>query len=451
LGFGSSGSIRSQKLSDSSQPFTSAYLVGLALDIVSPWPDYPVFPGLEIGSNLLWLRLALALIASAFTLTAAWLTGRPLLMIGAIALNSIGVLLYAVQGTSEAALAGFERLDVASTSKVLNQLAFVLLGGAALWLGFGYYGLIVANLLGIVLMLVACWRATRALGLEFGHPQPQFWLNLLRASLPFGIIGFALGLSYRYDSVLLNVTRSDQETGYYGAVYNLIFSAVVISNVVNTALYPSLTRQTASQPERLVNIAGRALRYLLLLALPIAVGGWALSGQIVQFLFDQEYLPATPALQILIWVVPFMYLSEFLGYLVVILGQERRVARAVLVSTGLNVALNTLLVPTFGLMAAAAMTLATEIVLVAQHSWTLRALLSQINWRDILLRPLLATLGMAVVILVAAPWLPFVINVILGAVTYGLTALLVGAVGRDDLSVLRRARQGQAEVPQASP
>jgi O-antigen/teichoic acid export membrane protein len=402
-------------------------------------------------SNVLWLRLALALIASVFTLTAAWLTGRPLLMVGAIALNSIGVLLYAVQGTSEAALAGFERLDVASTARVLNQLAFVVIGGAALWLGFGYYGLIVANLLGIALMLYACWRATRALGLRLGPAQPQLWLSLLRASLPFGIIGFALGLSYRYDSVLLNVTRSDQETGFYGAAYNLIFSAVVISNVVNTALYPSLTRQNASQPDRLASITGRVLRYLLLLALPIAVGGWALSGQIVQFLFDHEYAAAAPALSILIWVVPFMYLSEFLGYIVVIQGQERRVARAVLVSTGLNVALNTLLVPVFGLMAAAAMTVLTEVVLVGQHAWTLRDLLRQVNWREALLRPLMATLGMGGVVLLLAPWLPVLANVALGALIYGLAALLIGAVGREDLSFLQRARRERAEAPQAAP
>jgi O-antigen/teichoic acid export membrane protein len=402
-------------------------------------------------SNVLWLRLILALIAGLFTLTAAWLTGRPLLMIGAIALNAIGVLLYAVQGTSEAALAGFERLDVASTSRVLNQLAFVVVGGAALWLGFGYYGLIVANLLGIALMLYACWRATRALGLRLGPAQPQLWLNLLRASLPFGIIGFALGLSYRYDSVLLNVTRSDQETGFYGAAYNLIFSAVVISNVVNTALYPSLTRQTASRPERLANITERVLRYLVVLSLPIAVGGWALSEQIIRFLFDQEYAAAAPALSILIWVVPFMYLSEFLGYVVVILRKERRVARAVLVSTGLNVALNTLLVPLFGLMAAAAMTVLTEIVLVMQHAWTLRGLLRQVNWLAILVRPLLATLSMGGVVLVLAPWLPLLVSVAVGALVYSLAGLAFGVVGREDLSFLRRARREQAEVPHAVP
>ncbi|MES4792645.1 MAG: flippase, partial [Chloroflexota bacterium] len=84
------------------------------------------------------------------------------------------------------------------------------------------------------------------------------------------------------------------------------------------------------------------------------------------------YLPAVPVLQIVIWAVPLMFASEFLGYMVVVQGKESRVARAVLLSTSLNVALNILLIPRFGFIAAAIMTVLTEAVLVGQYLWFLR-------------------------------------------------------------------------------
>lgn len=388
-------------------------------------------------ANVLILRLLLSVLTIILLTLAAWLTGRPLLMVGAVALNGLGLLLYSVQGTSEAVLSGFERLDLAAGAKVLYQVGFVLMGAVVLWLGIGYYGLILANLLGVALMTYICWRGVRALGVYPRNVTVQRWSALLRASLPFGIIGFALGLSYKFDSVLLNIFRNDAETGYYNAVYNLIFSAVIVSNVLNTALYPSLARQSTSAPHQLPQIYERALRYLLILALPIAVGTWALADQLVPFLFTADYLPAVPALQILIWVVPFMFASEFLGYVVIIAGQESKVARSVLISTGFNVGLNLLLVPVYGFMGAAVMTVLTEAILVGQYLWLMRPLVRQFNGGLLFVRPLVAALVMGGVSILLLAQVPLLVNIIISGLVYVLGLLLLGVVGRDELRFVR--------------
>ena len=253
---------------------------------VARWRDAP--DGMErvsaLFGDVLLLRFLLSVLAALLLIATAWLTGRPMVMTIAIALGTLGLVMYSVQGSSDAMLAGFERLDLSAGSKVSYQLIFVLAGAAALLLSAGYYGLIGANLLGIAVMTVICWRGARALGLRPGRARARNWPVLLRASVPFGIIGFTLGLSYKFDSVLLNIFRSDAETGYYNAAYNLVFSTVVISNVINTSLYPSLTRQAASAPHTLPAIYQRALRYLLVLALPIAVGAAALDERSVRFM-----------------------------------------------------------------------------------------------------------------------------------------------------------------------
>lgn len=394
----------------------------------------------RVFGNIIVLRFLLALLAALLLIGTAWLTGRPLIMIGAIALGTLGLIMYSFQGASDAMLAGFERLDLSAGAKVLYQIIFVLVGAGALLFGFGYYGLIIANLLGILLMTLACWRGARSLGLRPARPNPADWLALLRASLPFGIIGFTLGLSYKFDSVLLNIFRSDAETGYYNAAYNLVFSTVILSNVINTALYPSLTRQAATGPDMLPAIYARALRYLLVLALPIAVGASILADQLVPFLFKAEYLPAVPALQIVIWVVPLMFCSEFLGYVVLIRGQERSAARAIVISTSINVGLNLLLVPLFGFIGAATMTVVTEAILVGQYVWMLRAELRQLDWGQILLRPLLAALLMGGAVL-ALRGLPLLLNVAIGGGVYGLLLLALGSLGRDELQFVRGLRR----------
>jgi O-antigen/teichoic acid export membrane protein len=421
-------------------------LGAFAVREVARWRSLPDGEGKirELYGNVLTLRLALSVLAALLLIGTAWLTGRPVVMVEAIALGTLGLIMYGVQGTSDSLLAGFERLDISAGTKVLQQLAFVLAGAVALWIGLGYYGLIYANLLGIAILTFSCWRGVRGLGIRAAGAAVRAWPALIRASLPFGVIGFALGLSYKFDSVLLNVFRGDVETGYYNAAYNLIFSVVVVSNVLNTSLYPSLSRQVAADPDALPAICQRALRYLLALALPITFGIFLLAGQVVPLLFTAAYRPAAPVLEILIWVVPLMFTSEFLGYVVVVRRQERKVARAVIASTATNVAANLILVPWLGLYGASVMTVVTEAVLVGQYVWHLRAMLATFDWGRILLRPLAATVGMSAVLFVARD-LPIAALIPLGGLVYAGLLLALGGLDKQELEFL--AGFGRRPVP----
>lgn len=397
-------------------------------------------------ADMLALRLILALVAGLMVISAAILTARPGLMVGAIALNSLTVMLYAVHGSSEALLSGYERLDLTAGVKVVNQLIFVSLGALALWLGFGYYGLIIATMAGVAVMTLLVVRATRRLGVRPGAVSPRRWLPLLRAAFPFGVIGLTLGLSYRFDTVLLNIFSGDTATGHYNAAYNLIFALVTLSNVLNTALYPSLSRQAVRDPASLPKVYERILRYLLLVALPITVGGFILAEPLVGLLFGAEYGAAAPLLAILIWVLPLMFLTEFLGYVVVIAGREARVARAIIISSSVNIAANLLLIPRYGVLAAAIITVVTELVLLCQYLWLLRDMLGQLRW-GALMRTSAAVLAMAALVYLARE-LPVLATVALGGALYGGLLLAMRVVGPDEASFVRgliAARRAAAE------
>jgi O-antigen/teichoic acid export membrane protein len=396
----------------------------------------------QLFGSVLGLRFLLSFGAAIAIIATAWFTGRPIEMIVGVALGTIGLVMYSVQGAAESVLAGHERIDIAAGAQVVHQVTFVLLGTLALLFSTGYYGLIFANLAGILLMTLVCWRGIRHIGVWPALPQPSWWLSLLRASIPFGIIGFTLGLSYKFDTILLNIYAGDVVTGYYNSAYNLIFSVLVISNVVNTALYPSLSRQSVTQPETLPAIYERMLRYLLMLALPITIGGWVLAPTIINFLYGSDYTAAVLPLSILIWVIPFMFVTEFLGYVIVVSGAERRVAWAIAISTGVNVGLNVLLIPIFGVLAASLLTVLTEAVLLSQYAWVLRDRLRPLNWNLVLLRPLVAAAIMGVVVyLLRDLFLP--LNVLIGVLLYGVLLLALGGIGRSELDLMQGIRRQQ--------
>ena len=151
------------------------------------------------------------------------------------------------------------------------------------------------------------------------------------------------------------------------------------------------------------------------------------------------------ALRIVIWVTPFMFASEFLGYVVLIRGEERYAARSVLTARRSNVGLNLLMVPVFGFVGAAIMTVVTEAMLVSLYVWRLRGLMRTIDWTKTLLLPLLAALLMGIVVATVAPWVPVLIAIAIGAAAYMLLLVALRIIGGDELRFVRGLRTG-AEV-----
>lgn len=396
----------------------------------------------QLYSDVLWLRMGLAVVAIVVIGIAAVLFRQPMFLLGAILLNSVSLMLYAVQGASDAVLGGYERLDISSTGKVINQLLFVVLGGAALFAGLGYYGLVAASLVGVFGLMLFCWRAVVRLGVRLQKPLTERWLSLLKASLPFGIISLALGLSYKFDTILLTAFRTSDEVGYYNSAYNLVFSAVLIANVVNSSLYPTLSRRSVDSGANLTSMYSQVIRYLLVISLPIAVGGALTAHLFIPLLYKEAFANAVPAFHILVWVIPLMFLTDFLGYVVIIGNHESMVARAVVISTLINIAFNAILVPRYGLLAASVMTVLTEAVLISQYIWYIRRLVQGINWLGAVIPPFLAAALMGGVVFFLLPHLDLIPLVLAGAASYLLFAALFRAVRQDDvrffLSLVRR-------------
>ena len=306
-------------------------------------------------------------------------------------------------------------------------------GTIALILKLGVNGLIGAVLISVGLMAVFCLRQVHKLGIR---PKPGHLFDarhLIRLSLPFGIIGFALGLSYKFSTVLLDIYRTSTETGFYNAAYNLIFSFVLISNVLNTTLYPTLARQSVNASGELPLTYQRVFRYLLIISLPIAVGGWALATPIIRFLYDAEFSASTQVFQVVIWTVPLMFMSEFLGYVIVLSNREKRVAVAVTISSFFNVLMNFLLVPRFGLVAAAWIAVLTEGILVTQHLITLRGVIPSIPRKAEILLTFIPPVGMGILALALRNIWSFWAVLVICFVSYGILVVTTRALSRSEI------------------
>ncbi len=172
---------------------------------------------------------------------------------------------------------------------------------------------------------------------------------------------------------------------------------------------------------------------MLLVALPMAVGGTILSSQLIELLAGPQFLPAAPVLSILIWAPAILFVYIPVNSLI-ISQLTKKAALITGVNVVVNVAGNLILMGYFGfgIKAAALMTVFSETLQCFFYFYFVRKNITSFSFFSILYRPAFAALVMGLVL-----WQiknqPLLISLVSGALIYLLVLVVTGFLKKEDL------------------
>ncbi|MEA2419944.1 MAG: hypothetical protein QOE60_2150 [Thermoleophilaceae bacterium] len=210
--------------------------------------------------------------------------------------------------------------------------------------------------------------ALRASPVHFRRSRP-LWGGLLRQGLPVGIGGL-LTLGYGYvDQVIVFEVAGVRDAGLYGAVYRIYERAQFLPAAIMTTLFPLFVTARDHDPERVKRLFHSAVDYLMLTSLPALAITLAGAEPITRQLFGADFVDAAPALPLLMATFVVVSLGYLTGYLIVAYNLQRKFVLIAIGALVFNVATNLALVPTYGFMAAAWLTLATEVLVMSLSMW----------------------------------------------------------------------------------
>lgn len=396
--------------------------------------------------NIIAMRVVLSLVITVIApLTALW-SGKESDMVLGILIASGGLVLYAFQGPLDSALTARERLDYTSIFALINQLVFWGLGVLLLVNGMGFIGLIVASLAGVGVVVVLSGWALFRLGVGRLVLSVRRWPELFQAALPFGISSISYVFMQRFDTVLMSFVLSDAAVGWYNVPWTLMNMILLVAQSIAIAMYPSMVRSHTESPESLPQVVWQSIKYLLVVCLPIVVGGTVLADRIIITLYEEKFLNSIPVLQIILWALPSLFLLELLGRVASTLHLERPAARVNVINAVITVILNLILVPTMGILGAALALFSGRTIRLAQY-WRLignERLVSR-RWGSLLRVALAAAMmGMGVWLLRRLPAFGaldsttgLVALVGSGAAIYVVAVLALGGVERRELIYFR--------------
>lgn len=381
--------------------------------------------------------VTLALAPLGFLLSALWVAaqdGRPMVIVATL-VASLAMFFNGMMVIADAVLQGLSRLAPIGPAWIVGRMTQVVVTIAAVELGGSIISVYGGQAIGIaIVMSMLLYAVRRQVGSwPMRVPLPDM-TSMMKEGIPFAGVQFFGSIYLLADVILLEYLRGQEEVAVYRVASLAVVHLPVLSFIVLRGLYP---RMAALKDLR--DKAGEELTFaihvLLVLSLPLAVGGMLVAEPLVVAAIDDRYASAALPMLWLLPMVPLRFISNATGMTMNALDLPALRARGLAIAAVGNVALNLLLIPYYGAAAAAATTLAADIFLVGFQVWAVRRVASSVDYLSPIVKVLPALVAMTSVVL-ATSSLHVFIRVGLGGAAYAAVVLGMRLVTRSDLTRL---------------
>jgi O-antigen/teichoic acid export membrane protein len=254
-------------------------------------------------------------------------------------------------------------------------------------------------------------------------------IAILQPALAVGAVqGIGL-LSYNFDALMLGFLRNSVDVGLYSAAYKPVTIALALPLACFTALFPGLSRAYAQSKEELLAAVRRSQQLMLVMALPVGIGGTFLAEPIIVTLFGVEYRPAAQTLKILCWSVVLVTIRGSFKHALTAAGQFGADLRSSSIAITFNIGLNLVLIPRWGAPGAAVATIVSDCIWLALAAWYFNRSIGRVRLSGIIAGPAAGAAVMALCLILTSA-LGALERGVLGLIAYGLTiALLLAHFG----------------------
>ena len=131
------------------------------------------------------------------------------------------------------------------------------------------------------------------------------WKDMIKQAIPLGV-GTVLGqISINLAPLALAILMTTTEVGLYSAASKLVVFLLLFDRVLGVLLLPASARLHAVAPAQLGERLSDALKWILLTALPICVGGMLVANDMIRLVFGENFVAAAELFRILIWFLCF--------------------------------------------------------------------------------------------------------------------------------------------------
>jgi O-antigen/teichoic acid export membrane protein len=188
----------------------------------------------------------------------------------------------------------------------------------------------------------------------------KFW-DLLAGVWPFGLASIFYVVYYQIDVVILKYLVGAEKSGIYSAAVMVIGSIYILPGVLyQQILMPRLHKWASNNLDRLKYAFGLGNLIMFLTGVLGMIALWVGSGFFLKFIFGGKYNGVENIVYILAIAIPFRFMSSSSGAILQTGSNIRIKLKVTGVAVLINILMNFILIPKFGVDGAAFSTIITE-------------------------------------------------------------------------------------------
>jgi O-antigen/teichoic acid export membrane protein len=312
------------------------------------------------------LNLAVLIgVSSIFLLThdtIAGLVGEPdldrLLLLGVFYITGFTLVKF-----SRFILQGFENIRAGAfvhgtdrVARLIFALGLVLLGYGAAGALVGYiFASVIASFVGLGYIYFGYYR-----GKQKGQREEDLRRRIAEYSIPLTATGAANVLDKRVDTILVGFFLTPTAVAFYTVGKQITTFMQTPVAALGFTLSPTYEAQKAKgSADTAARLYEEALVHALLLYIPAAAGLFLVAEPLTSIVFGDQYVGAVPVLQIFSVYIVLVSIAALTSSGLDFLGRAKQRAIMRAITAVLNVFLNIVLIPRFGVIGAAVATVLT--------------------------------------------------------------------------------------------
>lgn len=253
------------------------------------------------------------------------------------------------------------RVELDSMVSVVETVVTCVMGYIALkyWHSLPLFS--AAYLAAAIIALILQVKLTYRLLLPLSAFNLAYTRQIFLTSLPFVYTSLIGITTSQIDIVSLKYFIGIEAVGLFSVGSRVVQLGMMLPSLLLTTLFPVFASLTADRT-RVASLIRTSLSLILLFGFPLAIWGIASGPAFILFLYGAEYSAGSAAFQVLMLVIPLIFIINVLDHALMALNYQMQNMAYTTIAVVLNIILNVILIPRIGLVGASLASVIANIV-----------------------------------------------------------------------------------------
>ena len=186
------------------------------------------------------------------------------------------------------------------------------------------------------------------------------WKHILKESWPLALSSVFTIIYYRIDTTMVSLMKTDQDTAWYFAPYNLVFGLAFIPLFMMHSFYPKMSQIFHNAKNELKIFYHKIMVLIGGIGILMLIGVYFLADKIILLIYGSQYTPSILALKILVVAVFFSYFSHVFLFTLTAMNKQKIYTYVTAIGCIFNLIANFIFIPKYSFIGASWTTVSTE-------------------------------------------------------------------------------------------